>query len=468
MLTAPTLVLQRLLLVLALVAAAVRAEPPLLQGNTLLSTGSPDPCFEFNGARPYPAAGCNVFQRCDYGIGELRKCPAGMAAGPTACEFAASPCAMPTNASAPAPAAAFTPEPAPELLPAYGYGFDNPGVIPEDFHTLEFAYLTNTSNMAVRSGDAYLFGGDPARVSLVDGATSGSLTYQLPSAVGSATLRVWVFASNGVRLSVSAGNATGLQVFAHASAPGANLTKTDDGNSVSVYFGNNGNSQVWTLHALQIYTPSLSKTITLGLEVREENKGEAWKVQLGQLNFHTLPLTLTSLIPTTTAACWQTSEYGRGSGTIPQSCAPGYEFQAGFCYAVCEPGYVGVGPVCWGPCPAGTTDIGAICSSPVRTVSSDYSSCRWWNCCGIGKWDGYGCSNNCPAGYTWYGCTCTKGDTSVTKPSHGRPPVLPQCEAGKEEQGGLCYTPCQPEIYSAAGAEASKVFQEIANSCTGA
>ena len=53
--------------------------------------------------------------------------------------------------------------------------------------------------------------------------------------------------------------------------------------------------------------------------------------------------------------------YGRGVGTVPDSCQGGMEYDAGLCYTPCASGYSGVGPVCWGSCPAGYDDHGATC-----------------------------------------------------------------------------------------------------------
>jgi hypothetical protein len=53
--------------------------------------------------------------------------------------------------------------------------------------------------------------------------------------------------------------------------------------------------------------------------------------------------------------------YGRGVGTVPNSCPSGQEYDAGLCYSACKPGYRGIGPICWGTCPAGYDDHGATC-----------------------------------------------------------------------------------------------------------
>jgi hypothetical protein len=58
----------------------------------------------------------------------------------------------------------------------------------------------------------------------------------------------------------------------------------------------------------------------------------------------------------------QKRSYGRGVGTVPTECAPGWEYDAGLCYKPCTPGSDGVGPVCWGSCSgAYPVDCGAAC-----------------------------------------------------------------------------------------------------------
>lgn len=42
--------------------------------------------------------------------------------------------------------------------------------------------------------------------------------------------------------------------------------------------------------------------------------------------------------------------YGRGAGTVPQTCDQGKELDAGLCYGRCAAGFKGVGPVCWEQC----------------------------------------------------------------------------------------------------------------------
>lgn len=44
--------------------------------------------------------------------------------------------------------------------------------------------------------------------------------------------------------------------------------------------------------------------------------------------------------------CWKNA-YGRGVGTVPDSCQPGNEKNGALCYPICKDGFYGVGPVCW-------------------------------------------------------------------------------------------------------------------------
>lgn len=64
--------------------------------------------------------------------------------------------------------------------------------------------------------------------------------------------------------------------------------------------------------------------------------------------------------------CWKNA-YGRGVGTVPDSCLPGNEKNGALCYPICKDGFYGVGPVCWSACPNGFTDTGVDCLKP-----SDY------------------------------------------------------------------------------------------------
>jgi hypothetical protein len=134
--------------------------------------------------------------------------------------------------------------------------------------------------------------------------------------------------------------------------------------------------------------------------------------------------------------------YDRGAGTVPSDCG-GQQNDAGLCYPYCAGGYTGVGPVCWGSCPAGYRDDGATCFRDAEIISANTSSCPWYDVCGVTF--AQGCSS-CPGGYVNDGCTCRRDAHTVAKPSYGRgagtTPSI--CPAGKVNEAGLCYTPCQP------------------------
>jgi hypothetical protein len=132
--------------------------------------------------------------------------------------------------------------------------------------------------------------------------------------------------------------------------------------------------------------------------------------------------------------------YGRGVGTIPNSCGAGKVMDAGLCYPSCNPGYQGVGPVCWQICPAGFHDDGLTCRKDGSIIGADTSKCPWYDICGLTF--AQGCSV-CPAGYHDDGCTCRIDPQIFWKSSYGRGVGgLPGCAAGQEEDAGLCYPPC--------------------------
>lgn len=84
--------------------------------------------------------------------------------------------------------------------------------------------------------------------------------------------------------------------------------------------------------------------------------------------------------------------------TTPDTCPPGYEYDAGLCYPPCEPGFNGVGPVCWAqtqsvgvgvpvglePCPAGWSNDGLTCREPLGWNSR----CKRWSLFGAEWWTG--------------------------------------------------------------------------------
>ena len=74
-------------------------------------------------------------------------------------------------------------------------------------------------------------------------------------------------------------------------------------------------------------------------------------------------------IPST---CWR-SHYGRGVGTIPNTCNGKKRRQGLLCHDKCKPGYRGVGFICWKKCPSGFHNDGLTCRrpKPLRIVNRE-------------------------------------------------------------------------------------------------
>eukprot|EP00300_Choanocystis_sp_HF-7_P036683 c52567_g1_i1.p1 GENE.c52567_g1_i1~~c52567_g1_i1.p1 ORF type:complete len:589 (+),score=89.73 c52567_g1_i1:44-1810(+) len=141
------------------------------------------------------------------------------------------------------------------------------------------------------------------------------------------------------------------------------------------------------------------------------------------------------------------------------------ELNGVLCYPKCQPGYTGVGPVCWENCPPSYTDIGASCthggsvvtkdsygrgvgtvpqscpsSHPSRDAALCYPNCR-------SGYHGVGpvCWQICPSGYRDHGATCFRSITHFFgKRSYGRGAgvIANACAQGSENQAGLCYPVC--------------------------
>ena len=110
---------------------------------------------------------------------------------------------------------------------------------------------------------------------------------------------------------------------------------------------------------------------------------------------------ITAHKPRNTTVCWK-STYGRGVGTIPDSCLPHNQKNGALCYPECKtatPPFDGVGPVCWQECRPGYVDEGALCRE-----------------------DG--------------------GIKTYAKNSYGRGAGVPlSCKSGTIDDDALCYTP---------------------------
>jgi hypothetical protein len=148
--------------------------------------------------------------------------------------------------------------------------------------------------------------------------------------------------------------------------------------------------------------------------------------------------------------CYRSS-YGRGVGTIPDDCQS-KEKDAGLCYNRCNAGYGAAGPVCWQYCPSGYVDTGAFCHIDKALLVSP----KWvW----VSKWWGGYPSTECPSGYTNIGALCALNTPSnppgwkgtgldLIKSSYGRGVgTVPNCSGGKQNDAGLCYTPCNNPYY---------------------
>jgi hypothetical protein len=168
--------------------------------------------------------------------------------------------------------------------------------------------------------------------------------------------------------------------------------------------------------------------------------------------------------------CWRGS-YGRGAGTMLDTCAPGHQRNGALCYPNCSAGYAGAGPVCWESCPSGFRDDGAFCAKPApygrgggygwrlgdwpfnltqaeRRCQADHGRCEQWGwifypACAPG-FHAVGCcvcSPDCPAGMTDIGVSCAKR-------SYGRGAgTIPSCSSELDQNGALCYPKCAPDFH---------------------
>lgn len=148
---------------------------------------------------------------------------------------------------------------------------------------------------------------------------------------------------------------------------------------------------------------------------------------------------------------WKGS-YGRGVGTVLDTCASGVQ-RGALCYAACRAGYSDKGTLtCATDCPSGYTDMGAICH---YNGDKSYSPVHWDNC--KSKFLG-GCvgglkEDGCRSGYSKVASVCwanislpagMSGSTwDPTKGTYNRDPVPLVCGGGKQQDAGLCYTPCR-------------------------
>ena len=167
--------------------------------------------------------------------------------------------------------------------------------------------------------------------------------------------------------------------------------------------------------------------------------------------------------------CWKDS-YGRGVGTVPQSCAPGRERIGLLCYSQCPANSQRFGFDCHSVCPSGMADQGLFCrvseygrgaGYPWELGDTPFSlddargRCTRDNPNGCEK-SGEIIYPKCKPGYSAIGCCICRPvvpncpalgmnpgiDLSCAKQIIIGDPVTGTCAAGEEEDAGLCYKRC--------------------------
>jgi hypothetical protein len=155
---------------------------------------------------------------------------------------------------------------------------------------------------------------------------------------------------------------------------------------------------------------------------------------------------------------WKGS-YGRGVGTVLDACPDGKVQRGALCYDRCRDGYSDNGTLtCATNCPSGYSDRGAICH---YEGTGAYSPVYWDGCATrvlgacIGGFKEDGCRDGytkrasmcyyerVPAGMSGTGMDPMKGMYNLT-------PSAMVCGGGKQQDAGLCYTPCRAG-YNGAG-----------------
>jgi hypothetical protein len=181
-------------------------------------------------------------------------------------------------------------------------------------------------------------------------------------------------------------------------------------------------------------------------------------------------------MPATAAAadadfCWKDS-YGRGVGTIPQSCTGTQERLGLLCYPRCAAGMKRVGLDCHSVCPQGMRDDGLFCRAAEYGRGGGYpwkfgdplNNDGMLNRC---RADGnpQGCEMNgaiaypkCKPGYRAVGCCICRPevpncaalgmnqgvDLSCAKKVVVGDPQAGSCAGGQQRDAGLCYPGCKP------------------------
>jgi hypothetical protein len=134
---------------------------------------------------------------------------------------------------------------------------------------------------------------------------------------------------------------------------------------------------------------------------------------------------------------WKNS-YGRGVGTIPSGvCGAGKEDDAGLCYTACKAGYHGVGPACWNNAQQ-SYGRGAGTIPHLHRVGLKIESA-----CNAGKEDDAGlCYTACKAGYHGVGPVCWDNSALSYARGAGTVPSF-VCGSGAQKDAGLCYPACK-------------------------
>jgi hypothetical protein len=181
--------------------------------------------------------------------------------------------------------------------------------------------------------------------------------------------------------------------------------------------------------------------------------------------------------PTTTTEsfsdfCWKNS-YGRGVGTIPNTCPSDRDQRGLLCYSKCPDGFQNPpGTVdCHQVCPEGFRDDGLFCrlseygrgagyvwqfGDPAFSAAGQFGRCHNDHGDGNCELDGAIVYPKCAAGYSPFGCCICRPNTpdcgalgfagqidlSCTKSVILGDPTLMGCGDGFEYDVGLCYPPC--------------------------
>lgn len=168
--------------------------------------------------------------------------------------------------------------------------------------------------------------------------------------------------------------------------------------------------------------------------------------------------------------CWKPS-YGRGVGTVPDTCDKVSQTKSGLlCYVKPKEGQTNVAGVVWQDCPVGWQSQGAFCRKPSPSEYGRGAGYPWkfgdaFNLEGArsrcAKDNRQGCEQSglviypkCGPGYHPVGCCmcsrdCVQGmadaGVSCTKQTYVVSPITPTCDATKQYDAGLCYKKCETE-----------------------